>query len=451
MQDKEQIQKEIETLRMQLNFADISAITAPEAEKEHWDLKRLDLQSRIKELEQSLEEDVVYDGDHAASILDDETADRMLNEILAAAEARQSDDNTVNKMADAMIDRILAADENDIASDTATVADSVIFGDDSTKSDTDKMADAMIGNILYTSDAPANDMSFDDADADRMLKEILSATEPQIAAESEPVADGPVNDIAGNDEVKDDVFVAVSEPEQTVMHAESRQVDDFASRLESVKATGAQDAEAILQIEKLRLEAEDANRRAQSALAEAEKMKQEAKQIKLAAETERAMYAAEMELRRGMNDRERIVRENEEKLVKEKIAEKIAKRKSEITEIRNGLQEVKDSDSAFALREKLFAVQLVLDDDERNSPEISYLLTKSMDDLSHAVEVSELKRRIAALVEAAKKAPVKKAASAKKKKAAPKPAKKKRPVMATGRRRPPMRPYARRRPSPRYR
>ena len=49
MQDKEQIQKEIETLRMQLNFADISAITAPEAEKEHWDLKRLDLQSRIKE------------------------------------------------------------------------------------------------------------------------------------------------------------------------------------------------------------------------------------------------------------------------------------------------------------------------------------------------------------------------------------------------------------------
>ena len=144
------------------------------------------------------------------------------------------------------------------------------------------------------------------------------------------------------------------------------------------------------------------------------------------------------------------MREEAARAEKDRINEKIARRKAEITEIRNGLQDVKDSDSAFALREKLFAVQLVLDEDERNSPEISYLLTKSLDDLSHVLEVSELKRRLAALAAAKKAAP--KAApkkAAPKKKAAKKPAKKKR-IVAASRRRPPLRPYARRRPPSRY-
>lgn len=151
------------------------------------------------------------------------------------------------------------------------------------------------------------------------------------------------------------------------------------------------------------------------------------------------MYAAETELQRGLRNQEEALRSAAERADKERIAEKIARRKAEITEIRNGLQDVKDSESAFALREKLFSVQLVLDDDERNSPEISYLLTKSLDDMTHALEISDLKRRIAAMVASskkqsaqaaaakkkaavkkaeAKKAAAKKAAAAKKKKAA---------------------------------
>ena len=201
------------------------------------------------------------------------------------------------------------------------------------------------------------------------------------------------------------------------------------------------DSDTSKQIETLRAEADEANRRAQAALAEAEKLKKEAEQIKLAAETERAMYAAEMELQRGTRSAEETMRVANEQAAKDKLAEKIARRKAEITAIRNGLQDVKDTDSAFLLREKLFSVQLVLDEEERNSPEITYLLTKSMDDVSHALEVAELKRRIAVLTAAprpAPKSPVKKAAPKKKPTAKKKPAKKKRAVAA--KKRPPARP-----------
>ncbi|MDE7395932.1 MAG: hypothetical protein K2M95_07430, partial [Clostridiales bacterium] len=63
----------------------------------------------------------------------------------------------------------------------------------------------------------------------------------------------------------------------------------------------------------------------------------------------------------------------------------------------------------------------VLDEDERNSPEITYLLTKTQDDVNHALETAELKRRLAA---ADAKPPVRKQKTIIKK-AAPKPKKKK--------------------------
>ena len=47
MQDREQIQKEIDAVKLQLSIADMSAITASEDEKEHWDKRRESLQLRL--------------------------------------------------------------------------------------------------------------------------------------------------------------------------------------------------------------------------------------------------------------------------------------------------------------------------------------------------------------------------------------------------------------------
>ncbi len=577
MQNKEEILKEIDSVKMQISFADMSALTAPEEEKENWSKKLSDLQTRLGELEKDLAECVVYDGEHAASIIDDAAADAMLNEILNMSEQTEpplEPDNGTEVLADAVIDRILTINENDIPTDTDAEVNRICYSDYPEMpldNDTDILADAMVDNIIITSDKiPDNNSGegvLSDAQADAILNDIINSTASEQEAQSEqpifaepmyaqaapqaeqpifaestapvygqtvvqpeqpifaepvyaqtapqaeqPIFAEPIAPVYGQTVVQPEqpifaepvyaqtapqaeqpIFAEPTAPvyEQPTVKAETdtsfggidpnepldpmfdckyevpemqfapsggetvspvqnesvqevplppesdyfdadamlreilaatetqpqdnvageRQTnqgaqystDDFNSRLSAVKASDSTDAETLLQIEKLKLEAEDAKRRAESALKEAEQIKKEAEQIRLAAESERAMYAAEMEIQRGLRTQEDTLRETTDRAEKERIAEKIARRKAEITAIRNGLQEVKDSDGAFIVREKLFAVQLVLDEDERNSPEISYLLTKSLDDIAHMVEVSELKRKIAALVAASKK------------------------------------------------
>lgn len=500
MQDRERIQKEIETVKMQLSFADISAITAPESERENWEQKRSDLQNKLTELQKNLEECVVYDGENAAAIIDDATADAMLEQILAAGEpepepvimpdlSAESADEVVHNAPDNIIfdlsgkteERENAADETNEASVQAMIDEILMAGEnnDYTVSEhksqpeeespiiaampsengkeqegqaaglnaTDKIiaepAPVMQEPVMKEpteQESPLSPWQPEDDRSEAMLKEILAATaERERTAERkpEPAASEPIAITS------DSPFVTASRLRTTepIAYADITAplfADDFAERLASVKVTGENDAELLLVIEKLKLEIETAYRRAQAMIAEAERVKEDAARIKLNAETERAMYAAETELQRGLRNQEEALRSAAERADKERIAEKIARRKAEITEIRNGLQDVKDSESAFALREKLFSVQLVLDDDERNSPEISYLLTKSLDDMTHALEISDLKRRIAAMVASskkqsaqaaakkkaavkkaeAKKAAAKKAAAAKKKKAA---------------------------------
>ena len=481
MQSKEQIQKEIEAVRLQLNIADMSIITASEEEKERWEQKRSVLQQRLNELQKDLADNVVYDGDHAASIIDDATADAMLREILSIEETPR--DPSTDTMADAMIDRILQTDETEIP---RPVPQENIAPEPEKRTVADTMADAMIGNILGT-DENASAPVIDDATADAMLSEILSAedsTEPVAevspASQEDAAAEEMLQKILSAKEPEPDaqtsspVFTEENEapqptapvftsytpeevPAQPVAPPVEPQaspiLEDFSRRFAAVKESGAANAELLQQIEALKAAAEEADRRARAALTEAENIRKDAERIRLAAETERAMYAAEMELQRGMRDQAETVRQNADRAEKDRIAEKIARRKTEIAAIRNGLQDVKDSDSAFVVREKLFAVQLVLDEDERNSPEISYLLTKSLDDVAHALEVAELKRRIAALTVAAKKAAMRKPAP-KKKAAAKKTTAKKKKVAAAARRRPTARPGARRRPparpAPRY-
>lgn len=494
MQSREQIQKEIETVKTQLSFADISAITAPESERENWEQKRSDLKNKLAELQKNLEECVVYDGENAAAIIDDATADAMLEQILAAGEpepepvitpdlSAESADEVVHNAPDNVIfdlfgkteEKENAADETNEASVQAMIDEILMAGENNDytvaehksqpeeespaiaamPSDSEKeeqaaeltAADKIIAEPApvmqepVMQEPPVSPWQPEDDRSEAMLKEILAATaERERTAERkpEPAASEPIAITA------DSPFVTASRLRTTepIAYADITAplfADDFAERLASVKVTGENDAELLLVIEKLKLEIETAYRRAQAMIAEAERVKEEAARIKLNAETERAMYAAETELQRGLRNQEEALRSAAERADKERIAEKIARRKAEITEIRNGLQDVKDSESAFALREKLFSVQLVLDDDERNSPEIAYLLTKSLDDMTHALEISDLKRRIAAMVASskkqsaqaaaakkkaavkkaeAKKAAAKKAAAAKKKKAA---------------------------------
>lgn len=529
MQDREQIQKEIDAVKLQLSIADMSAITASEDEKEHWDKRRESLQLRLAALEKDLEECVVYDGDNAASILDDAAADAMLQQILSAEETptEPMQPDAADTMADVLISRILETTEEDLP-----VEDSALRGkqqfDEAKLSENAEIADTAaeppIDNILFTAADADISADMDDAAVNAMLNEILQAADqgqPENATSEEntaieqspPVAEQAADEqnasMAESATANDDTIVmpmqapiendgagvaqtarepatveqektteasAAEEMLQKILNAVKPQApapteqekiaaETSAPRIEREQATLTQetvasplreksapalDADTAADLERLRREAEEANARAQAALQEAERMRKEAEDIRLQAETERAMYAAEMELQRGLRVREDSMRHAAEQAEKDRLAEKIARRKAEITAIRNELQEIKDSDGAFSLREKLLAVQLVLDDDERANAELSYLLTKSIDDVAHALEVAELKRRIAALV-AVKKAPAKPPVHKKKatKKAAPK---KKKAVAAPVRhRRPPLRGSARRRPTPRYR
>lgn len=488
MQNREKILKEINDVQLQLNIVETAAtITVSDEEKEHWNEKRAVLQARLETLRNQLDEE----SNESVAVIDDETADAMLDGILRVQEDNEfagavpvadgAESDATDKMADAMFARILNADESDLAVSDNAMQGEILFDADKAdgKETADVMANAIIGNILATNE-PA---TIDDETADAMLDAILSAVAPEETAEkseksaesvmaipSEPMAEQPLNKVLQAEKAPEEKIVPMQEPaktdsderltlqtvDPTIANEILREIMAANERIAEVERTmrtvdGAAfarkaaepeiDSDTSKQIETLRAEADEANRRAQAALAEAEKLKKEAEQIKLAAETERAMYAAEMELQRGTRSAEETMRVANEQAAKDKLAEKIARRKAEITAIRNGLQDVKDTDSAFLLREKLFSVQLVLDEEERNSPEITYLLTKSMDDVSHALEVAELKRRIAVLTAAprpAPKSPVKKAAPKKKPTAKKKPAKKKRAVAA--KKRPPARP-----------
>lgn len=467
MQDKEQLQKEIDAVKLQLSIADMSAMTALPEEKEHWDARRASLQERLASLQKEAEENVVYDGSNAASILDDATADAMLNEILSAdetpASAMEPDDP------DEMLNRILQQTDED-------TADGALRGKmqyDAEKEGRNEQEP--VDNILFTADdGDASSVLNTDA-ADALLNELLadnSAAQREEAAQSEvhespvvntdeeaqavivpapPVEDERSADVQEQAAQEEVVRVLQEDVLPTDVPEPTAEVEPtFVAPPEPMRFSPPPDAGYNAEIDRLRREAEEANRKAQEALKEAERMRREAEEIRLAAETERAMFAAEIELQRGLRAREDSMRNSAEQAEKDKLAEKIARRKAEISALRSELQNIKDSESAFALREKLLAVQLVFDEDERSNAELSYLLTKTIDDVAHMLEVVELKHKITALVAARKAAPKTAKRKTAAKKAAPK--KKKKPVGSLAhRRRLPLRAASRRRPAPRYR
>ncbi len=425
-------------------------------------------------------------------VIDNETADAMLDSILSMNGSEEASGGFAEQDADAVSfadepiivgESVEAPDENATiytgateAEDSATIVmppqeeipDTIYFAQEATPQE------EATDTVYAQASAPQEEIQdvVYPAQESAVQEEIPDTIYAQEATPQEEATDTiyPAREAAPQEEVTETVYATQASAPQADMEKmtdallakilsatdaaiEQKQREENLSARAEKDSSDSGDPQTMLQIEKLKLETEDANRRAQAALFEAEKMRKEAEQIKLAAETERAMYAAEMELQRGLRHEEEHMRSVAEQAAKDRLAEKIARRKTEITAIRNDLQDVKDSDSAFLVREKLFSVQLVLDEDERNSPEISYLLTKSMDDVSHSLEVAELKRRIAALTAAltsARKAaskpqPKKKPASApkakptKKKEAAKK---KKKKLIAAARRRPGVRGYA---------
>lgn len=404
------------------------------------------------------------------AVIDDATADAMIDTILSApnpADEVVLDDATANDLLNTII---FAAEPEENSEPIAEDGEPIILGDTDMPDepilaadepeepvvvqDEDPIVFAMPPEEPYVAESYEEPVAYDEVIESAPVENEPVEEEPITEAESaehEPaVEEEPEQPKLSVDEMADAILEKILSATDNIAN-ERKLAEEFAAATAAeAKKAESTDARDMLEIEKLKLEAQEANRKAQAALYEAEKMRDEAARIKLAAETERAMYAAEMELQRGLRNEEENMRAKAEQAEKDRLAEKIARRKAEITAIRNGLQDVKDTDSAFLIREKLFSVQLVLDEDERNSPEISYLLTKSMDDVSHSLEVAELKRRIAALVAIHKAPPKKKAAPPAKKKASAKKAKKKAApkkkkvivVAAPGRRAPVMaRPY----------
>ena len=141
----------------------------------------------------------------------------------------------------------------------------------------------------------------------------------------------------------------------------------LAAEEEAEKARKAAEEEA----ERIRLENEESKRLAEE---EAEKARQQAAEEE-AKKAEEAKQAAEEEAKR-----------------KARIEEKVAKRKAAISELRAELKNVADEEQGLALREKFYAMQLALDEDEKTSSELTDLLNKSMDDASHAAELSRYKK-----------------------------------------------------------
>ncbi len=136
--------------------------------------------------------------------------------------------------------------------------------------------------------------------------------------------------------------------------------------------------------EAMQAEAEESKRKAQEEIDEMRRKAEEEAEMRRKEEEERAK--AEEEKRKEEEERQKA--ENERK---DAIAKKIAARKEQILEIRNGIKELKGEDDAKELREKLYTQSLGYDEDERNSVELMDFYNKTMDDIQHAGEVAKLK------------------------------------------------------------
>ncbi|MCI8596803.1 MAG: hypothetical protein HFE35_08370 [Clostridia bacterium] len=191
--------------------------------------------------------------------------------------------------------------------------------------------------------------------------------------------------------------LAEEEAEKARLEAEE------AKRLAEEEAERAK-REAEEEAERVRLEAEEAEKARIAAEEEAKRIaEEEAEKARIEAEeAEKARLAEEEEAKRLAEEeaeKARIAAEEEAKRIAEeeaarkaRIDEKIAKRKSEIATLREELKNVVEEEQGLALREKFYAMQLALDEDEKSSTELVDLLNKSMDDASHAAELSRYKK-----------------------------------------------------------
>ncbi len=191
--------------------------------------------------------------------------------------------------------------------------------------------------------------------------------------------------------------LAEEETEKARLEAEE------AKRLAEEEAERARIA-AEEEAERVRLEAEEAEKARIAAEEEAKRIaEEEAEKARLEAEeAEKARLAEEEEAKRKAEEeaeKARIAAEEEAKRIAEeeaarkaRIDEKVAKRKSEIATLREELKNVAEEEQGLALREKFYAIQLALDEDEKTSTELVDLLNKSMDDASHAAELSRYKK-----------------------------------------------------------
>lgn len=222
---------------------------------------------------------------------------------------------------------------------------------------------------------------------------------------------------------------AISKAEEAKAAAEQKAVEEAEKarlEIEKAKQEAEEQAEkARLEIEKAKQEAEEQAERARKeaedaklmAEQKAEQSKKEAEDALLAAEqkaaeeAERAKKAAEEEAerirkeaeeekRKAAEEAERIKKEAEEKAEKERlekeaeearIKEKVAQKKAKVLELRKEIKDVSNEATAKELREKFYTELINLDDDEKTSAELKDLINKSMDDATHAGEISVYK------------------------------------------------------------
>ena len=381
MQNAEELQKlqeQLDSLRLQLEMINSAAETAAPEEKLNWMLQRLDTEEAIAAAEgqlQAMQVSVVYSPDEA---------DALLNTLLT-----QDDDRPA--ATEAVI--VPPATDEGTAGTLDTPQDVAA-------------AEAMLNTLLMQDEAPiAEDPPAPTAEEGAAEAGIVPPVTEEAAPEA-VVAVPPVMQEATPEQIQPD-------PTADKAPVETGSVDGAAAHASQATQSVAEEepsdlAELRARLAELCDRAEADRTAAQQQLAEAEA---DALRIRAEAEADRGKMAARMEAERARLREESRFRAQADAQEKARLAEKVARRKAEITALRNGLQNVADSDSAFALREKLFSIQTVLDEEERSSPEITYLIAKPMDDVSHALEVAELKRKIAALTKALqkpKKPPVKK-------------------------------------------
>ncbi len=183
---------------------------------------------------------------------------------------------------------------------------------------------------------------------------------------------------------------AIAKAEEARLEAERKaQEEAEKAKLEAEEAIRLAQEEA----EKAKSEAEESLRIAQE---EAEEEKRKAEEVAVEEEKRKAEETAEEEKRKAEEEEAELKRKAEEEAAeaerKARIAEKVAKRKTEVTELRKELKNVTEKEQGDELREKFYAIQLALDEEEKTSEELTNLIAKSMDDASHAAELSHYKK-----------------------------------------------------------